>query len=32
MIRRLGYRLWWTWAKMRLGSDVLIAAGYEPPK
>ena len=29
--RRLRYRLWWAWAKFRLGSDVLLAAGYEPP-
>jgi hypothetical protein len=30
-LRRLRYRLWWAWAKFRLGSDVLLAAGYEPP-
>ncbi len=30
MIRRLRYLLWWTWPKMRLGSEVMIAAGYEP--
>ena len=26
------YRLWWTWAKFRIGSDVLTAAGYAPPR
>jgi len=30
-LRSLAYRLWWTWNKMRLGSDVLRARGYEPP-
>jgi hypothetical protein len=32
MIATLHYRLWWTWAKFRLGSDVLLAAGYRAPK
>jgi len=30
-MRGLRYRLWWAWAKLRLGSDVLKAAGYAPP-
>ena len=32
MIRRLRCRLWWSWAKMRLGSNVLRAAGFAPPE
>ena len=31
-MRGLRYRLWWTWAKFRLGSDVLEAAGYAPQR
>ena len=31
-MRGLRYRLWWTWAKFRLGSDVLEAAGHKPPR
>jgi hypothetical protein len=30
-MRRLAYRLWWTWGTMRLGSDVLRAQGHKPP-
>jgi hypothetical protein len=31
MLKDLRYRLWWTWAKFRIGSDALAAAGYRPP-
>jgi hypothetical protein len=30
-IGRLGYRLWWSWWKFRIGSDALLASGHVPP-
>ena len=32
LLSSLAYRLWWRWHAMRLGSDVLRAQGYAPPR